>query len=68
MGVENWTAIAGWKVTYHHPGGNYSGVCFVSTHAQLAREKAWMDAEGFSYNVVEVPKDAPIPADKSWAN
>ena len=62
----NWTAIEGWKVTYHHPGGNYSGQLFARTHAELAKETKWMDEEGFSYRVVEVPKGAMHPVNKSW--
>lgn len=65
--AKNWAAIEGWKVTYHHPGGNYSGQFFTRTPNWLA-QNAWLDEGGFSYSTTIVPKGSAIPADKSWSN
>jgi hypothetical protein len=52
---SSWTAIAGWKITYYEP--TYGTRSFrVTTHAELAKDKAWLDAGGYGYSIIEIPK------------
>ncbi len=55
--TKSWTAIAGWTVSYFEP--TYGMRSFrVSSHAELAAAKVWLDAGGYMFSTREIPKGA----------
>lgn len=51
----SWTAIEGWEITYLEP--TYGMRTFrVNSHAELARDREWLDGCGHTYTVREIPK------------
>ncbi len=55
--ARNWTAVAGWTVSYFEP--TYGMRSFrVCSHPELAAAKVWLDAGGYMYSTREIPKGA----------